>query len=242
MAPFSQKTADDVRGIARHDPAGVLAGTIGGALEVCQDDLLSGRHDYDRSGVASEESFFGSSDAFTQTMALTPGHTLVPSNAVLVQAIGLRPSSFHRVVDFGCEGGSMLCYVSNYLRCPGVGFEIVLSCAAIARWIANHVKESRPSSNVTIFEADFMTFPPSAEVERATVALLMDFKYDPAVVSVLVDKLILHCPDLSVLVKVLRISSAQARHFEPEEVVWLRCSWSNNPVRFLIYRKTIPDE
>ena len=241
MAVFSEHTASLARGIADHDRDGHIAGIVGGALDECLPDRWCGRTSYDRRNISTQG--LGEMDSHAQMQSMTPGRVLPHSAPVLCQALGRvgvipGPGRNEYIPDFGCECGSLLIYVANYLRCRGVGFEVEPSRAAVARSLTAAVHEAWPAHppRVSIIEADFLTFPAAARVQAATIAIISDLKFDSRIVTTLMDALIMHCPWLMTIVKVQVLSVAHSAHFHSPVAVQLECSWSSNPVAFLLCR------
>ena len=224
---------------APHDRDGHLSGIVAQAFRDHLSELRDGRHDYDVR-LISQRRGLGLLDSHSQLMAITPGHVLPQSLHVLAALLRITPNAREQFADFGCECGTAITYLAHYHRCRGVGFEIVPSRADIARRVAKAVRLRRRSrALVTIIEGDFMTPPVTADIQRTTVALICDLKFDPSTTSDLLDMLVTNCPNLSHLVKIMPLSSAHAVHFMPPESVSLHCSWSPNPVVFLLYRRVV---
>ena len=237
---FSSATAELAHGIATHDRLGHLAGIVGAAVERHVPDRWCGRHECDRRNVG--RSGLGALDAHSRQLSMTAGRILPHSAPVLFQQLGnlgITPSSQHHIIDFGCECGSLINYAANYLRCRGVGFEVEPSRAEVARTVTADIEAAWPTSRVSIIEADFLTFPSQSKVELITIAIISDLKFDPRVVTLLIDELVNHCPHLLTIVKMQVLPAAHSAHFHMPVVVPLECSWSSNPVPFLIYQRRI---
>ena len=71
---------------------------------------------------------------------------------------------------------------------------------------------------------------------RNTTCVISDLKFDSHIVTTLMDALIIHCAWLMTIVKEQVLSVAHSAHFHSPVAVQLECSWSSNPVAFLLCR------
>ena len=80
-----------------------------------------------------------------------------------------------------------------------------------------------------------MAPPDTADIDLITNTIINDVKYNHIITSDLMDKLISEYSQLSLIIKVELLAKVHAIHFSPHEVVPLLCSYSFNPVNFLVY-------